>query len=167
MALHLYCNTPYATVLIAVPVNEAPLKFPNDASFWPGIGFKVDPLLSINDQILLAIHKVLPSSGLKVHIWQEYSDLLQREGVMDSTLYVARIDEPGSQQLDQPKPSFGETQTWSTLPDLIRTLPKDRNRLAYLKAWQVLSGALEENTKALDVAEVVKHLKSLEKETNS
>ena len=75
-------------------------------------------------------------------------------------MYVARLT------LEPESLSKISWQEWSTLPVLIRNMPKDRNRLAYLKAWQVLTGALEESTKALDVHEVVKHLKSLEADKN-
>ncbi len=158
MALLINCDTPHATLLLAVECEDGLLRFPNDASFWPGLGFKVDMMLPINEQLQSAAKKYIEDQWPKVSIWQEYSSLLQHDGVMDSTLYVAKI-----------RPDYSllpsAWQSWQTLPALIRTLPKDRNRLAFLKAWQVLSGGLEESTKALDVAEVAKHLKSLEKDT--
>jgi hypothetical protein len=158
MALLISCDTPHATLLLAVVCEDGLLRFPNDASFWPGIGFKVDQMLPINGQLQTVSKKYIQDQWSNVSIWQEYSALLQHDGVIDSTLYVAKID-PDYTLL----PSGWAS--WQTLPALIRTLPKDRNRLAFLKAWQILSGGLEESTKALDVAEVAKHLKSLEKDT--
>lgn len=156
MALHIHCDTPHATLLIAVQCADQLLRFPNDGSFWPGIGFKVDPVLGINEQLMSAASIHLGVIGKDLSIWQEYSAVLEHVGVMSSTLYVSKVVPKDFSVL----PSAWDS--WQTLPVLIRTLPKDRNRLAFLRAWQVLSGGLEESTKALDVEEVARHLKSLE-----
>lgn len=157
MALHVQCSTDEAVLLVAVNCPDGLLRFPNDASPWPGLSLKVQPLLGINEQLIRRSQAELgPDLTAKLNIWQDYSDMI-REGNEDrATLYVA-IVRPDSQELEN-KP----WKDWRTLPDLIRSLPKDRTRLAYLKAWQVLTGALEESTKALDVDEVARYLKSIE-----
>lgn len=40
------------------------------------------------------------------------------------------------------KDSFEAPESWPTLPDLLRKMPKSKNRVAYLKVMQVLSGSL-------------------------
>ncbi len=156
MSLHVQCETPTATLLVAVADPQGILRFPNDPLLWPGLTLTVNVMLGINSQLKDRATKDLGEAGNHIEIWQEYSSpLLGSSGVAESTLYVSRLADDKSQN------SLIETKLWPTLPELIRTLPKDRNRLAYLKAWQVLSGGLQESTKALDVEEVVKHLKSL------
>lgn len=158
MPLHIHCDTATATLLLAVECEDKLLRFPNDQNGWPGLTVKVDPMLGINGQLL---ERVKAEPGLMhtppVSIWQEYSARLEPSPGRDiSTLYVAVV-RPGSMALQ----SMPWTQ-WQTLPEIIRSLPKDRNRLAYLKAWQVLSGALTETTKALDIDEVSRYIKSLD-----
>lgn len=158
MALHIHCNTEKATLLLAVECEDKVLRFPNDRVAWPGLTLKVDPLLGINSQLM---ERSKAEPGLAhlppIEIWQEYSAVLNGSSPAEpSTLYVAIV---------RPSPMSLQTMpwaTWETLPAIIRTLDKDRNRLAYLKAWQILSGALTETTKALDIDEVARHIKSLE-----
>jgi hypothetical protein len=52
------------------------------------------------------------------------------------------------------------------MPEILRAMPADRNRVTYMKALQVFSGALEEQTKALDLEEVRKHINGLSKNTD-
>ncbi len=42
---------------------------------------------------------------------------------------------------------------WATIPSLIREMPATRNRLAYLKAWQILTGAHQETLEAVELTE--------------
>lgn len=157
MSLHVHCSTDEAIFLVAVSCPDGLLRFPNDDTAWPGLGFHVEPLVGINEQLFKRAAAEL-GNGLapKIAIWQEYSDVIKVNGEDHTTLYVG-ILRPSSQELETTP-----WQTWRTLPDMIRSLPKDRTRLAYLKAWQVLTGALEESTKALDVDEVARFLKSIE-----
>ena len=157
MSLHIHCSTEEAILLVAVACPDGLLRFPNDASQWPGLSLNVQPLLGINEQLIRRAQEEIGAAlTAKLNIWQEYSDVMRVDNHDRATLYVA-IVRPEAQDLE------GKTwNNWRTLPDLIRSLPKDRTRLAYLKAWQVLTGALEESTKALDVDEVARYLKSIE-----
>jgi len=157
LALHIQCSTPRAVLLIAVEGPRGLFRFPNDRGDWPGLGLQVDMLNSINEQLQRRAQEFFGPWGSRCHIWQEYSALLDRDGSAPATLYVAKIT-PKDNELDE-----RTWAQWLTLPELVQTLPKDRNRLSYLKAWQILSGALEENTKALDVDEVARYLRSLKK----
>lgn len=161
MALHVHCSTDQAVLLAAVACPDGLLRFPNDEIPWPGLGVNVKPLVGINEQLLDRAKEVFgPALASQLSIWQDYSDMIRVKDEDLATLYVA-ILRPSPDQLESLP-----WQTWRTLPDLIRSLPKDRTRLAYLKAWQVLTGALEETTKALDVDEVARYLKSIEAEKN-
>lgn len=156
MSLHVQCSTDEAILLVAVNCPDGLLRFPNDGSPWPGLSLQVQPLLGINEQLIRRSQDELGSAlTAKLNIWQEYSDVIREANEDRATLYVAMI-RPEAHEIEN-KP----WKEWRTLPDLIRTLPKDRTRLAYLKAWQVLTGALEESTKALDVDEVARYLRSI------
>lgn len=159
MSLHVQCNTDQAIFLLAVQCPDGLLRFPNDETQWPGLHLSVQPLLGINEQLVTRAQQELsPELAAKISIWQNYSDLIRGSNEEQITFYVG-ILRPEAETLNAlPKP----WQEWRTLPDLIRSLPKDRTRLTYLKAWQVLTGALEETTKALDVDEVARYLKSIE-----
>ena len=159
MPLHIQCETPEATLLLAVKSPDGVLRFPNDETQWPGLSLKVNILLNINSQLMERSRQEFNDPTLRIDIWQDYSaQIFDSTGAAVTTLYVAKYSPSDEVQAKLP------FQKWETLPALIRSLPKDRNRLAYLKAWQVLSGGLEENTKALDVDEVSRYLKSLEKQ---
>ena len=156
MTVHIHCPTDMAVLVLAVSCPDGLLRFPNDDSPLPGLLIKSKPMALINDLLAECAHQVVPAAGSTLHIWQDYRGGLKLADNTDATMYVARLTVGADAIKDLPWP------TWATLPNLIRSMPKDRNRLAYLKAWQVLTGALDESTKALDVNEVVKHLKSLE-----
>lgn len=160
MATHIQCETGEAVLLVAVRCSDNILRFPNDESKWPGLSFQVNQLLPINPQLIERAQSELGPKAQGISIWQEYSAQML-EGVSPiATLYVAMYEPTPEDLADLP------TSSWATLPALIRTLAKDRNRLAYLKAWQILSGGLEESTKALDVNEVARYLKSIESSEN-
>lgn len=159
MSLHVQCNTDQAILLLAIQCPDGLLRFPNDEAPLPGLRLKVQPQLGINEQLIARAQQDLtPALASQISIWQNYSDVVTTSSQESVTFYVG-ILRPTSETLDTFKSDWKE---WRTLPDLIRSLPKDRTRLTYLKAWQVLTGALEETTKALDVDEVARYLKSIE-----
>jgi hypothetical protein len=45
-----------------------------------------------------------------------------------------------------------------TVPELLRRLPANRQRLPYLKAWQILMGGLEQSSKVISVEDALRHL---------
>jgi hypothetical protein len=160
VGLNITCDTKIATLLLAVEADDGHLKFPIDSHYWPGLSFAANPVIGINIQLINRACDILGSLGQKIDIWQSVAlPLLGNNRELESTLFVARLNTTTESRAILP------FNSWPTLPDLIKNLPKDKNRLAYLKAWQVLSGGLEETTKILDRDEVIKHIRSQEKNT--
>jgi hypothetical protein len=151
MATLIHCPTDIAVLLIAVKREDGLLVIPSDAGEVPGIICQVNTSLPINPQLLDAASKRTGLPKMEVVIWQEFQCEIQMPNGEPATVYAARtIKTPDVIPADA-KP----------LPDLMRAMPANRNRVAYMKAMQVFSGALEEQTKALDLDEVRRHINSL------
>ncbi|NRA45319.1 MAG: hypothetical protein HRU09_10235 [Oligoflexales bacterium] len=154
MALHLRCQTPKAVFLFGIPVGKL-LHFPNHHRYMPGIHFDVDPSKPINLQLIAAVEKELGEAvnGKDIHIYQEFCEPLKAdEQAEEFSLYTGFSEKPRQVPLLH----------WKPLPYLLRNMEKNRMRLAYLKAWQVQTGALGLTTKAVEMdAEELKRNSSL------
>ena len=151
MATLIHCPTDIAVLLVAVKREDGLLVLPTDAGDVPGIICHVNPSLPINPQLLeaAALRTCLPK--IEIVIWQEFQCEIQMPNGEPATVYAART-------IKTPDLIPGDAKP---LPDLMRAMPPNRNRVAYMKAMQVLSGALEEQTKALDLDEVRRHINGL------
>jgi len=149
--MHLKANTPYALLMVGCHFTEGPIRFPNDDSELPGILVKLDEGLSVNELLIAGAQKILGDTidGKSLDIHQEFSSPLELKDGEAATLYLATIEA---------KYDMGSKE-WKTMPELIREMPKDRGRLAYLRAWQVLGGGLNEDVKAFDVEDLAKSLR--------
>lgn len=143
MALHLYCPTEKAVLLLAIPDEKGLFYFSYQDKELPGIWFRTKPLLPINQQLTEVAEKFLGCKGLatKMSINQQFAGKLSDKEGQEATLYLASL-ESGLIKVKS---------EWTTLPRLLGQMPKNRNRLPYLLAWQVLSGALSQMTQALEV----------------
>lgn len=157
MSLHIYCPTSKAIVLFAAQfgdqfgdtrLNPNIMRFPVNNRRLPGLHLTAHPNEPINGRILEEIAK--SGSVTDIQIWQEFRGEFTCENE-DYTLYVAKGQISGLPAL---------TEQWPTLPELLQAMPKDRIRLVYLKAWQVLTGALEQESKAIDIQEAIKALQA-------
>jgi hypothetical protein len=148
--MHIYCKTPKAIVLVGCESEEGPMRFPTEGGELPGLHIDVDSSQPINEQLIKRVvaYLALPRLSGHVEINQDFSDVLDNQGV-PTTLFLATI---------HARHASGKLE-WPTMPTLLRGMPSDRRRLPYLKAWQVLTGALSANTKAIDLEEALKHLK--------
>jgi hypothetical protein len=151
MATLIHCPTDIAVLLVAVKREDGLLVLPTDGGDVPGIICQVNPSLPINPQLLdAAAHRTgLPK--IEIAIWQEFQCEIQMPNGALATVYAARTIKTPNVVPTDAKP----------LPELMRSMPPNRNRVAYMKAMQVFSGALEEQTKALDLDEVRRHINSL------
>lgn len=148
----LYCPTEQAILLVGVPDANGVLKFPVTAGTGgaPGLHFTPKALLSIDQQLVAEASRVLGRDlSTRIDVVQEFADDVVLEGGVRATLYLGTVGKDLGLQADP---------AWEALPTMMRAMPKDRSRLPYLRAWQVLTGALTLNTKALDLDEVKKHL---------
>lgn len=55
-----------------------------------------------------------------------------------------------------PSAVFQAPPSWPTLPDILRSLPPDRERLVFMKAVQLLAGAHEETLTAIELTDEVR-----------
>lgn len=142
--MHLYCPTDTAILLLATKDEGGVMRF-------PPIEIAARPLVSIDEQIVQAASAALGLDlTLKIRIEQQYADEMTRADGTVTTVYLATVSDGVA------PPAKKE---WPTLPDLLRSLPKDRSRLPFMRAWQILTGGLTLNTKAVDMNEAKEHLK--------
>lgn len=148
MATLIHCPTNVAVLLVAIRRDDGLLVIPTDSGDIPGIVRRINPSLPINPQLLAMAEERAGVPQLEVFIWQEFACEINLTDGERATVYAARaIKTPDTVPTDA-KP----------LPEILRGMPANRNRVAYMKAMQVFSGALEEQTKALDLEEVRRHL---------
>jgi hypothetical protein len=120
----------------------------------PGIVSPVNPSLPINPQLLELAHRRSGLSMIEIAVWQEFQETVKLPGGDSATLYAAKA-------LIIPQSLPGDV---TTLPQMLRSMPPDRNRVAYMKALQVFAGGLEEQTKAVDLDEVRRHFSGLDRD---
>jgi len=147
----LKCRTESAIFLVAVPDEDGVLRFPSDFShpFLYGFHHLIKPLLPVEPQLIeVACQGIGQNYGAFMQVYEDFADQISLTGDTQVTLFVGRLAHP----------EFRAPKTWLSLPDILRSMGKDRRRVAYMRALQVLTGALSLETKAVDVEEVARHL---------
>ena len=147
----LRCQTNQALLLVALADAEGVLRFPSDFSHetFYGLHVSIKPLLPVAAQILeAASHALGFDVSRTLDLCQEFADEIPLSHEMKATVFVGLVTHP----------EFKAPAQWLCLPDILRSMPRDRRRLPYLRALQILTGALSLNTKAVDLDEVAKHL---------
>jgi hypothetical protein len=139
--MHVNCRTPVAILLLAVRDERGVLLVPSPSRATPGIVFNVKGGAPINDQ-LRDVAAAYIGVQAKLDIDQTYADEFMLADGRQATLYVATGGNVG------PLSSVGGAG-WVSIPELLRAMPRDRARLPYMRAWQVLSGGLTINVKAV------------------
>ena len=151
-----FCPTTRAILLLGVRVGSpAIVRVPDARCVPPGRVFTPQPLVPIDEQLIKLAQEIL---GARMHgtvsICQDYTDLVLLDPNLPSehpdaaaVLYLATCDLDG----------MPTDVMWPSFPELLRAMPKDRARLPYLRAFQVLAGGLQMTTKAIDVAELAKY----------
>lgn len=145
--LHIHCKTPVAILLAAMPDERDLMRFPQNGAGLPGLAFEVASGMPINVQLIEFLWAHLGDKVKGIDIIQDYSGEVQLPDGRAATVYLATVNG-----------RFPLPPDAKTMPEILRGMPKDRNRLPYLKAWQVLTGSLTLNTKAVDLDEVKKYL---------
>lgn len=138
--MHVYSPTSKVIFLVGFFNQENVLVFPSQNVQFPGLHFDAKPLVSIYDQLLECIEKYCMREDLR-----QYFDLDRffAETVLiaeeEATLYVGTV-----KNLDGLLPRY-----LHTLPSLLRGMDKNRSRLVYLKALQTLTGARDQDVRAV------------------
>ena len=152
MATLIHCPTDTAVLLLALKREDGLLLVPTDEGPIPGIVRQINPSLPINPQLLDMAFERTGIPRIEIAVWQEFQDTISMPDGGQATVYAARsLLLPKDMPLDA-KP----------LPEILRAMPPNRNRVAYMKVMQVFSGALEEQTKALDLEDVRRHIQGLQ-----
>jgi hypothetical protein len=151
MTTLIHCPTNTAVLLFGLKRDDGVIVFPSDSVQIPGIVSPVNPSLPINPQLLELAHRRSGIPMIEISVWQEFQETVKLPGGDSATLYAAKA-------LIIPQSLPGDV---TTLPQMLRSMPPDRNRVAYMKALQVFAGGLEEQTKAVDLEEVRRHFNGL------
>jgi hypothetical protein len=142
------CKTDHALLLLAIPDARGVLHFPSTADApLPGLHLEVKPLLPIQAQLTAAATAAVGRDvALDLHLWDELADEMTLPNGTKTTMYVASL-----------KGEAADADRWPVMPAILRAMDKNRGRLPYLRAWQVLQGGLKLNTKAVEASELLKH----------
>lgn len=145
----IYCKTDHAVLLLAVRDERGVLRFPSSqGATIPGLHMPVRPLMPIQAQLTAAASDCVERDvALHFRLCDEFADEIRLPDGREATLYVANLEEP---RVTAPS-------SWPVMPDILRSLPRDKSRVPYLRAWQILQGGLQLNTIAVDAEEVKKH----------
>jgi|GEM_PF-1141690 len=152
-----YCQTPKTVVMATVTGSDGIVRMLADDINQPGLIFEPKPLQPIVEQITtqLQSRSDVREDSLRFHIRANYTDELTLSDGVTATLYIATAT---ASQKSLSGIEGGDGSSWRSIPDVLRSMPQNRSRLVYLRAWQVLLGALEDGVKAIDFDEAMRHL---------
>ena len=168
------CKTDRAVVLVPMDGGNGVWMFPSDASPWAGLHLKVAPLSPIVPQIAEMVRDRLGFDMERAgyEVCQDFADIVMLDHGEDRetngdrsenitlsvtpsiTLYALQPRELVPASLIPGDPD--RPLRLATLPDWLGRLPRTRQRLAWLRAWQIYQGILTQNVKAVEAAEVLK-----------
>ncbi len=137
-------------LLVACRDEAGFFRFPN-GSVTHGFGLSIEIVHGFSEemQITQIVEQHLDRGGLHgaVKILACFKDSLVAEDGRFCTLFVATLAESSG---------FIAPSSWMTLPDILRMMPKDRSRLPYMKAMQVLAGAQDEGMTVVELDEAMR-----------
>jgi len=146
------CKTDVAILFVGIPDAHDVLRFPSNApeAGFPGLHVTLQPALGVGEQLTQALSGFLGVDvGRHLEVNATFADELKPATGPAATLYVAVLRMSGV--VAEP--------AWPSLPDVLRSLPRDKGRVPYLRSWQVLTGGYQLNTKAASLEEALKHLR--------
>ena len=134
--MHIKPTTDWAVLLMAVADTKGILRFPTNEAEQPGLLFALDRQLPVDAQLMDKVVSVLKLDRQQITIDQKYADSVLTQKGFAATLYAAKYEQPSG--------DFSHFPTWA---ELVRSLPSDKNRVPYLRAMQVYSGARDDTIK--------------------
>ncbi|MFW7377956.1 MAG: hypothetical protein ACOH5I_04020 [Oligoflexus sp.] len=123
------------------------IRVANDIKPWPGIHVKVDSSRPLMPQVRQAWAEFMGKP--------EFAGKLQALGTIEPLLKLTDHETSCLFVLAMQASDFRAPESWPTLPELLRSLPAGRNRVAYNKAFQILAGALSDEFHAIEVDETI------------
>lgn len=125
-------------------------RFPVEVdSPFPGIPIVMVEGYSEAMQVEQAVRQIFGDAvgTRKILLRIKFEDCLQISNREPQTLFLAELTT--SQDLET-------VAQWPTLPEILRQMPKDKNRVPYMKVMQVLAGDLEQGVSALELDDKLK-----------
>ncbi len=154
----IHCKTDHAIILVPLDSGDGLWMFPSDPGPWAGLRMTVKPLMPIVPQIDAMIQTRLAfdikQSGY--HVCPEFEDIVMLDANTPATLYAVQASTLKSTESIPVNPD--RPLRLATLPDWLGRLPHERQRLSWLRAWQIYQGVLVQNVKAVEATEVLKVL---------
>ncbi|MGE0175187.1 MAG: hypothetical protein AB7T49_20540 [Oligoflexales bacterium] len=131
-------------ILLANHTASGIVRFANDENEIPGIVTALNAGAS-KDVIALEAARFLEDDGLAVDIEVvgEFTPLLTLPNGDPGVLVLTVLK----------RKTIKNNHEWVTLPELIRAMPRDRNRIAYMKTIQYFAGCDKENIEAVELDE--------------
>lgn len=156
-----HCPTSLAIILIPLDSGSGTWVFPSDPGPWTGLRLDVAPLQPVIPQIMESTGKRLGVSLLAAgyDVSPDFQEPLQLpEG--PATLYVVQPPRAPHRliqaNLVQSPLVFGDAMRFATLPEWLGKMPGERQRLAWLRAWQVYQGVAMQEVKAVELDEAIR-----------
>ncbi len=137
MSTLLYCRTDVAVLLLACQTGQSLLRFPIQSGELPGLAIHVPGMSPINDLLLAKAREVLPAEHLhRVRVVQDFVESVFLNDGTEVSLFLASVEFH----------DWEPPETWPTLPLMIRSMAKNKNRVPYMKALQYLASSKDDLT---------------------
>ena len=152
MAMLINCKTNKIIVLAYALDQMGIYRFKSEAQSHPGLWFTIKTFEPINLQIIDKVKERIPNYR-NLEVVQDYSEIVDLPNAEEqATLFLAHV------LFDESSENSKEVASWQTLPELLRNMPKNRNRLVYLKAFQFLNGSHKDRIKVIETDDPVKFI---------
>ena len=158
----IHCKTDHAVILIPLDAGDGLWMFPSDPGPWAGLRLNVQPLMPIVPQIadLVRVRLGFAMEPAGYQVSPDFEDIVMLDSETPATLYVVQATSLKSTEeisVDSKKPF-----RLATPPEWLGRLPQERQRLSWLRAWQIYQGILTQNIKAVEATEVLKAISQFE-----
>jgi hypothetical protein len=139
MTLSIYAKTEQVIFLFGIKNEQGVMHFPSPQKLFPGLHFYNEPRTLISDQLFKQAAAVLavPDVVGKLTMFDGFCGQVLLENGQEAALYVGFLNE-----------SRAVASDWLPLPVLLKGMKQDKNRIEYVKCWQVLTGSLKLDTRA-------------------
>ena len=142
-----YSPTENIWVLVAMSDAKGVIRISPNAGF-PGL---IKNRIPIVEKIVeIAQREISPEiKAIDLHYWHQFAENLSMSDGIQRTLFVAQL-----------KNSYLAPESWITFPEYLRSLPADRNRLVWLKAWQVFAAGFRDDCRVFETDDIEKWTES-------
>ena len=133
-----------ARVLIYTTTKDKIFKFYVKADRLPSLKVELDDITRYQQHIIQKVCTELQlteTNRLSLVCHNQFCQQIKVEPEQNEWLYLLKVE---------PEKIVSQFQLLS-MPEVLRTMEKNRTRLAYLKAWQFLMGAHQSDLTALEV----------------